>query len=61
MQGINYLLKVNTVMVADPTAEQLAVHRGQLQPDTAYVYETKHGGGLKVTGQRSVANTQVGG
>lgn len=58
-QGINYLLRVGTLMVADPSAEQLAVHRAQLLPDTAYVYETRHGGGLKITGQRAVANTQV--
>ena len=59
LQGINYLLRVGTIMVADPSADQLAVHRAQLLPDTAYVYETRHGGGLKITGQRAVANTQV--
>lgn len=59
VQGINYLLRVGTIMVADPSADQLAVHRAQLLPDTAYVYETRHGGGLKITGQRAVANTQV--
>lgn len=46
-------------MVADPSAEQLSVHRGQLMADSAYVFEAKHGGGLKVTGQRSVAATQL--
>ncbi|KAL4457630.1 hypothetical protein ABPG75_012495 [Micractinium tetrahymenae] len=58
-QGINYLLKVNDVMVADPSAEQLSVHRGMLMADSAYVFETRHGGGLKVTGQRSVVTTQL--
>lgn len=46
-------------MVADPSAEQLSVHRGMLMADSAYVYETRHGGGLKVTGQRSVVTTQL--
>lgn len=46
-------------MVADPSAEQLSVHRGQLVPDSAYVFETRHGGGLKVTGQRSTVSTQL--
>lgn len=58
-QGINYLLKVSGVMVADPSAEQLSVHRGLLMADSAYVFETRHGGGLKVTGQRSVMTTQA--
>lgn len=59
LQGVNYLLRVNGVMVADPTAEQLSVHRGMLMADSAYVFETRHGGGLKVTGQRSVVTTQL--
>lgn len=60
-QGVNYILRVSTVMVADPTVEQLSVHRGQLMADTAYVFEARHGGGIKVTGQRSVVTTQVRG
>jgi vesicle-fusing ATPase len=46
-------------MVADPSAEQLSVQRGQLVPESAYVFETRHGGGLKITGQRSTVNTQL--
>ena len=46
-------------MVADPSAEQLSVHRGQLMTDSAYVFETRHGGGLKISGQRSVVTTQL--
>ena len=46
-------------MVADPSAEQLSVHRGQLVTDSAYVFETRHGGGLKISGQRSVVTTQL--
>ena len=56
---MNYLLKVGTIMVADPSADQLSVPRGLLQPDTAYVFEARHGGGLKITGQRSVVATQA--
>ncbi|EFN58861.1 hypothetical protein CHLNCDRAFT_29882 [Chlorella variabilis] len=58
-QGTNFLLKVSGIMVADPTAEQLSVHRGQLVPDSAYIFETRHGSGVKVTGQRSVMATQL--
>lgn len=58
-QGVNFLLKVAGVMVADPTAEQLSVHRGMLKPDSAYVFSTQHGNGLKITGQRQTMSTQL--
>lgn len=51
-QGTNYLLRVNTVMSVDEKAEQRTVPRGLLIAETAFVFETKHGSGLKITGQR---------
>ena len=59
MQGVNFLLKVNSIVVADPSAEQLSVHRGLLAPDSACVYEARHGGGIKIAGQRAVMATQL--
>jgi hypothetical protein len=59
LQGTNFSLKVSGIMVADPTAEQLSVHRAALAPDSAYVFETRHGSGVKVIGQRSVMTTQL--
>ncbi len=51
-QGTNYLMKVKNLMVVDRYAEQLSVSRGMLIPDTAFVFETQQGKGLKITGQR---------
>ena len=58
-QGINYLMKANSVLAVDAEAEQRSVHRGLLMAETAFVFETRHGGGIKVTGQRSVATNQL--
>lgn len=58
-QGTNYLLKVTAVLAMDPSAEQLAVHQGILLQDSAFVFETRHGSGIKVTGQRSAMATQL--
>ena len=58
-QGTNYLLHVNSLMVLDAAAEQQSVRQGQLTAETAWVFETKHGGGLKITGQRAAVATQV--
>ncbi|KAL4857940.1 Vesicle-fusing ATPase [Chlorella vulgaris] len=57
--GKKYVLRVNSIIVADPALEQLDVHRGLLTPDSAYVFEAKRGGGLKIVGQRSVAAPQL--
>jgi hypothetical protein len=59
VQGKKYVLRVNSIIVADPALEQLDVHRGLLTPDSAYVFEAKRGGGLKIVGQRSVAAPQL--
>jgi vesicle-fusing ATPase len=58
-QGTNYLLRVGSLVAADPSAEDLAVHRGLLLGESAFVFETRHGSGLKVAGQRSVMATQL--
>ena len=58
-QGTNYLLHVNSLMVLDAAAEQQSVRQGQLTAETAWVFETHHGGGLTITGQRAVVATQV--
>lgn len=59
VQGKKYVLRVNSIIVADPALEQLDVHCGLLTPDSAYVFEAKRGGGLKIVGQRSVAAPQL--
>ena len=56
-QGTNYLLRVNSIMVVDEHAEQQSVSRGKLIPETAFVYETRAGSGLKITGQRRCGAT----
>eukprot|EP00887_Chlorella_sp_A99_P002765 scaffold6.g2765.t1 len=58
-QGTNYLLRVNNIMVLDSKGEQLSVHQGQLIPDTGVVFEAKHGGGIKIAGQKAVIATQL--
>ena len=59
-QGTNYQLKINSIMVADSAADSdLAVHQGMLLPDSAFIFETKHGSGLKIAGQKAVLATQL--
>lgn len=58
-QGVNYQLFVGSLMALDAAAEQLSVHRGMLLPDSAFVFETRHGNGIKITGQRNAAVTQL--
>jgi len=58
-QGTNYLLKVTSVLALDPSAEQLAVHQGLLLPESSFIFETRHGSGIKITGQRSSMATQL--
>ena len=53
-QGTNYLLRVNSIMVVDEHAEQQSVSRGKPIPQTAFVYETRSGSGLKITGSAGV-------
>lgn len=58
-QGTNYLLRASTLTVVDPGAEQQSVQQGMLIPETAFVFEVKHGSGIKISGQRSVIATQL--
>lgn len=58
-QGTNYQLTISTIMAADSTAAELAVHQGMLLPDSAFIFETRHGNGLKILGQKSVMATQL--
>lgn len=62
-QGTNYQLKINSIVVAaDAAGEEdsdLAVHQGMLLPDSAFIFETKHGSGLKIAGQKAVLATQL--
>eukprot|EP00891_Asterochloris_glomerata_P007298 jgi/Astpho2/7298/fgenesh1_pm.00113_%23_29_t len=58
-QGTNFLLTILSVLVLDKLQEQVPVTRGQLVPDTAWVFETQAGSGLKVTGQRSIVAPQL--
>ena len=51
-QGTNYLLRASTLTVIDPSAEQQSVQQGMLIPETAFVFEVKHGSGIKISGQR---------
>lgn len=51
--------QVNSIFVVDENAEQLTVSRGQLIPDTAFVFETRAGSGLKITGQRRCGGAGV--
>lgn len=46
--------------VLDPKSEQLSVHQGMLIQETGLIFEARHGGGIKVVGQKSVIATQVG-
>lgn len=59
--GTNYLLRMNTIFVVDDNAEQKTVKRGMLVPETAFVFETRAGGGLKITGQRRWAGSKMKG
>ena len=59
-QGTNYQLTVNNIVSADVGADnQLSVHQGLLMPDSAFIFETRHGSGIKITGQKSVVATQL--
>lgn len=58
-QGVNYLLTVNSIVGANPDAETLNVHRGVLLQDTEFVFETRPGSGIEISGQRSIAATQL--
>lgn len=58
-QGTNYLLRTNNIMVVGPDTEQLSVHQGMLIPDTGFVFEARHGGGIKIVGQKTVIATQL--
>jgi vesicle-fusing ATPase len=58
-QGTNFLLRVSSLVALDAGAGQLALHQGLLLPDAAFVFETRHGAGLKVTGQRGAMATQL--
>lgn len=58
-QGTNYLLTVGSIIVVDSLAEQLSVHCGQLINESAYVFESRHGSGLKIAGQKAMAATQL--
>ena len=42
-QGTNFLLTIVSVLVLDKLQEQVPVTRGQLVPDTAWVFETQAG------------------
>jgi vesicle-fusing ATPase len=59
-QGTNYQLNVNSVVgAAEGGEEALAVHQGLLAADSAFVFETRHGSGIKIAGQRAVVATQL--
>ena len=58
-QGTNYQLTISNIMAADTEAEQLAVHQGMILPDSAFIFETRHGSGIKIAGQRAVVATQL--
>ena len=59
-QGTNYQLTINSIVAAtDATEEQLTAHQGVLLSESAFVFETRHGSGLKITGQRAVVATQL--
>jgi vesicle-fusing ATPase len=55
-QGTNYFLTMHNIIVLDTAADQQSVHAGQLTAETAYVFETKHGSGLKMVGQKGAAS-----
>ena len=42
-QGTNFLLTILSLLVLDKLQEQVPVSRGQLAPDTAWVFETQAG------------------
>ncbi len=46
-QGTNFLLTILSVLVLDKLQEQVPVTRGQLVPDTAWVFETQAGGSAR--------------
>lgn len=52
-------MKISSILVADTTAEQLSVHQGLLIQDTSFIFETRHGSGIKIAGQRSAMATQL--
>ena len=58
-QGVNYQLSIGSLIALDSSGEQLSVHRGILLPDSAFVFETKHGSGIKIIGQRNAAVPQL--
>lgn len=59
-QGLNFLLRANTLtVVAGARGEQAAVPRAALSALTTFVFETRKGGGVKVTGQKSIATSQL--
>jgi vesicle-fusing ATPase len=58
-QGVNYQLVVGSVVGANPRSDDLTMHRGLLLPDSTFVFEARHGGGIKITGQRSAAVTHL--
>ena len=58
-QGTNFQLRINSMVAADNTAEELTVHQGMLLPESAFIFETRHGSGLKITGQKAFVATQL--
>ncbi|KDD74751.1 AAA+ ATPase, partial [Helicosporidium sp. ATCC 50920] len=55
--GVNFLFTVSSLEVADGQGSQARAGRGLLLPDTTLSLEAKSGGGVRLKGQRSLANS----
>ena len=56
-QGTNFLLTILSVLVLDKLQEQVPVTRGQLVPDTAWVFETQAGGSARAEAAAGLLDT----